>query len=87
MPEMKYIFFTEICKSDYKLSKTFYRIKISYVLVKLWIILCDVLCHKVVISSYNSYIMKKSAKTIANSHFCRKIIISGMKKCQNGPHL
>ena len=37
MSKTKYIFFAEITTPDHKLSKTFYFIKISYVLAELWV--------------------------------------------------
>ena len=36
-------FFVEITKGDHKLSRTFYFIRISYVLTELWMIFCDML--------------------------------------------
>ena len=52
----KRFFFAEITKPDHKLSKTFYFIKISYVLAELWIFFYFVWCFllKSVISSHNS---------------------------------
>ena len=44
-------FFSVIAKPDHKLSKTFYFIKISYVLVECFSILCDVFLLKSVIFS------------------------------------
>ena len=55
-PKTKTLFSSEIRKSDHKLSKTFYFIKISHVLVELWMFFCFAWCFllKSVISSHNS---------------------------------
>ena len=47
-PKSSWIFFVEVTQGDHKLSRTFYFIKISYVLTELtelWLIFClDILC-------------------------------------------
>ena len=55
-PKTENIFFSVIKKTDHKLSKTFYFIKISYVLAdyECFSIVCDVFLLKSVISSHNS---------------------------------